>query len=148
LDAAQALTRVVFLSGNAGMMSCFRRIVTLNACMHNKWWVRMEMGYCVVKDWWETLDLFMAFSDLVASYRICEANCSFLLVSWLTISLYTQYGNLGVLLYLDVLGLYSGFGWLAVGRIFGLGARFGVYEILTAFYKGKSFCFLWILLCD
>ncbi|KAK7368771.1 hypothetical protein VNO80_10801 [Phaseolus coccineus] len=32
-------------------------------------------------------------------------------------------------------GLYSGFGWLAVGRIFGLGARFGVYEILTAFYK-------------
>ncbi|XP_068469749.1 mitochondrial arginine transporter BAC2 isoform X1 [Phaseolus vulgaris] len=32
-------------------------------------------------------------------------------------------------------GLYSGFGWLAVGRTFGLGARFGVYEILTAFYK-------------
>ncbi|XP_047182211.1 mitochondrial arginine transporter BAC2 isoform X1 [Vigna umbellata] len=32
-------------------------------------------------------------------------------------------------------GLYSGFGWLAVGRIFGLGARFGVYEILTAFSK-------------
>jgi len=40
-----------------------------------------------------------------------------------------------------MLGLYSGFGWLAVGRIFGLGARFGVYEILTAFYKGNSFCF-------
>ncbi|CAJ1935992.1 unnamed protein product [Sphenostylis stenocarpa] len=32
-------------------------------------------------------------------------------------------------------GLYNGFGWLAAGRIFGLGARFGVYEILTAFYK-------------
>ncbi|TKY59531.1 Mitoferrin protein [Spatholobus suberectus] len=32
-------------------------------------------------------------------------------------------------------GLFNGFGWLAVGRIFGLGARFGVYEILTAFYK-------------
>ncbi|KAI4328160.1 hypothetical protein L6164_020539 [Bauhinia variegata] len=33
-------------------------------------------------------------------------------------------------------GLYSGFGWLAAGRTLGLGARFGVYEILTAFYKG------------
>lgn len=32
-------------------------------------------------------------------------------------------------------GLYDGFGWFAVGRIFGLGARFGVYEILTAWYK-------------
>ncbi|KAE8124231.1 hypothetical protein FH972_019136 [Carpinus fangiana] len=32
-------------------------------------------------------------------------------------------------------GLYSGFGWLALGRIFGVGARFGIYEILTAFYK-------------
>ncbi|KAJ0030319.1 hypothetical protein Pint_14057 [Pistacia integerrima] len=32
-------------------------------------------------------------------------------------------------------GLYSGFGWLTFGRIFGLGTRFGVYEILTAFYK-------------
>ncbi|KAK4254313.1 hypothetical protein QN277_009713 [Acacia crassicarpa] len=32
-------------------------------------------------------------------------------------------------------GLYSGFGWLALGRILGLGTRFGVYEILTAFYK-------------
>lgn len=33
-------------------------------------------------------------------------------------------------------GLYSGFGWLALGRTFGVGARFGTYEILTAFYKG------------
>ncbi|XP_027347242.1 uncharacterized protein LOC113858705 isoform X2 [Abrus precatorius] len=32
-------------------------------------------------------------------------------------------------------GLFNGFGWLALGRTFGLGARFGVYEILTAFYK-------------
>lgn len=33
-------------------------------------------------------------------------------------------------------GLYSGLGWLTLGRISGVGARFGVYEILTAFYKG------------
>ncbi|KAK7363179.1 hypothetical protein VNO77_05310 [Canavalia gladiata] len=32
-------------------------------------------------------------------------------------------------------GLFNGFGWLALGRIFGLGTRYGVYEILTAFYK-------------
>ncbi|XP_055830947.1 mitochondrial arginine transporter BAC2 isoform X2 [Solanum dulcamara] len=32
-------------------------------------------------------------------------------------------------------GLYSGLGWLTLGRSVGLGARFGVYEILTAFYK-------------
>lgn len=32
-------------------------------------------------------------------------------------------------------GLYSGFGWLALGRILGVGSRFGTYEILTAFYK-------------
>ncbi|XP_061354932.1 uncharacterized protein LOC133299484 [Gastrolobium bilobum] len=32
-------------------------------------------------------------------------------------------------------GLFSGFGWLAFGRIFGLGARFGVYEILKAYCK-------------
>lgn len=32
-------------------------------------------------------------------------------------------------------GFYSGFGWLTLGRIFGVGTRFGVYEILTAFYK-------------
>lgn len=35
-----------------------------------------------------------------------------------------------------VVGLYNGFGWLALGRISGVGARFGTYEILTAFYKG------------
>jgi len=33
-------------------------------------------------------------------------------------------------------GLYSGLGSLTLGRISGFGARFGVYEILTAFYKG------------
>nr|GEY97007.1 solute carrier family 25 member 41 [Tanacetum cinerariifolium] len=32
-------------------------------------------------------------------------------------------------------GLYNGLGWLALGRIFGVGARFGTYELLTAFYK-------------
>ncbi|KAF3667027.1 hypothetical protein FXO37_10221 [Capsicum annuum] len=32
-------------------------------------------------------------------------------------------------------GLYSGVGWLTLGRSLGLGARLGVYEILTAFYK-------------
>ncbi|XP_057746257.1 mitochondrial arginine transporter BAC2 [Arachis stenosperma] len=32
-------------------------------------------------------------------------------------------------------GLFSGYGSLALGRILGLGARFGVYEIITAFYK-------------
>ncbi|KAF7144368.1 hypothetical protein RHSIM_Rhsim05G0111400 [Rhododendron simsii] len=32
-------------------------------------------------------------------------------------------------------GLYSGFGWLTLGRILGVGGRFGTYEILTAFYK-------------
>ncbi|XP_060184840.1 mitochondrial arginine transporter BAC2 isoform X2 [Lycium barbarum] len=32
-------------------------------------------------------------------------------------------------------GLYSGVGWLTLGRSLGLGARFGVYEILSAFYK-------------
>ncbi|GAB2300980.1 hypothetical protein Dimus_035017 [Dionaea muscipula] len=32
-------------------------------------------------------------------------------------------------------GLYSGVGWLTLGRIVSLGARFGTYEILTAFYK-------------
>jgi hypothetical protein len=49
--------------------------------------------------------------------------------------------NSGVLLHLSVSGMFSGFGWLAFGRIFGLGARFGVYEILTAFCKGKLVCF-------
>ncbi|KAI3996630.1 hypothetical protein MKX01_009462 [Papaver californicum] len=33
------------------------------------------------------------------------------------------------------LGLYSGFGWSTLGQISGLGARFGVYELLTAYYK-------------
>ncbi|KAM3282236.1 hypothetical protein P3S67_025881 [Capsicum chacoense] len=30
---------------------------------------------------------------------------------------------------------YNGVGWLILGRSLGLGARFGVYEILTDFYK-------------
>ncbi|XP_028093109.1 uncharacterized protein LOC114293272 [Camellia sinensis] len=36
-------------------------------------------------------------------------------------------------------GLYSGFGWLMLGRILGASARFGTYEILTTFYKGIFF---------
>jgi hypothetical protein len=47
--------------------------------------------------------------------------------------------NSDVLLHLGVSGLFSGFGWLAFGRVFGIGARFGVYEILTAYCKGKFF---------
>lgn len=38
-------------------------------------------------------------------------------------------------------GLYNGFGWLAIGRVLGVGARFGTYELLTAFYKGGLFIF-------
>nr|GEX27277.1 mitochondrial arginine transporter BAC2 [Tanacetum cinerariifolium] len=34
-----------------------------------------------------------------------------------------------------ILGLYNGLGWLALGRINSVGARFGTYELLTAFYK-------------
>nr|XP_023900496.1 uncharacterized protein LOC112012337 [Quercus suber]XP_023900497.1 uncharacterized protein LOC112012337 [Quercus suber]XP_023900498.1 uncharacterized protein LOC112012337 [Quercus suber] len=42
-------------------------------------------------------------------------------------------------------GLYSGFGWLASGKILGLGARFGIYEILTAFYKdGREDNFVYV----
>ncbi|MCL7043393.1 hypothetical protein MKW94_011138 [Papaver nudicaule] len=33
------------------------------------------------------------------------------------------------------LGLYNGFGWSTLGQISGLGSRFGVYELLTAYYK-------------
>ncbi|GKC97433.1 substrate carrier protein, partial [Tanacetum coccineum] len=36
-------------------------------------------------------------------------------------------------------GLYNGLGWLALGRISGVGARFGTYELLTAFYKMTSY---------
>ncbi|KAM3282240.1 hypothetical protein P3S67_025885 [Capsicum chacoense] len=32
---------------------------------------------------------------------------------------------------------YNGVGWLTLGRSLGLGARFGVYEILTALYKDQ-----------
>ncbi|XP_074317743.1 mitochondrial arginine transporter BAC2 [Silene latifolia] len=32
-------------------------------------------------------------------------------------------------------GLYRGFTWLTLGRVTSVGARFGVYEILTAYYK-------------
>ena len=34
--------------------------------------------------------------------------------------------------------MFNGFGWLALGRVLGVGARFGTYEIVTAFYKGFS----------
>ncbi|CAN6444172.1 unnamed protein product [Victoria cruziana] len=32
-------------------------------------------------------------------------------------------------------GFYSGFGWMTLGRIPAIGTRFGIYELLTAFYK-------------
>ncbi|KAK1304995.1 hypothetical protein QJS10_CPB11g02372 [Acorus calamus] len=32
-------------------------------------------------------------------------------------------------------GLYSGLGWSTIARISGMGARFGIYELLTAFCK-------------
>lgn len=41
-----------------------------------------------------------------------------------------------ILLAMNGVGLYNGFGWLALGRVLGVGTRFGIYEILTAFYKG------------
>ncbi|PIA32399.1 hypothetical protein AQUCO_04500183v1 [Aquilegia coerulea] len=34
-----------------------------------------------------------------------------------------------------ITGLYSGFAWSTFGRISGVGARFGIFELLTAFYK-------------
>lgn len=40
--------------------------------------------------------------------------------------------------YVDFVGLYNGFCWSTMGSISGLSARFGIYEILTAFYKGMS----------
>lgn len=51
-----------------------------------------------------------------------------------------------------VVGLYNGFGWLALGRVLGVGTRFGIYEILTAFYKGiiSFLCYLFhkaVFLC-
>ena len=52
--------------------------------------------------------------------------------------LYNSYILSEVLLVVNIIGLYSGFAWLASGRILGLGARFGIYEILTAFYKGTT----------
>ncbi|XP_072956710.1 uncharacterized protein [Typha angustifolia] len=32
-------------------------------------------------------------------------------------------------------GLYSGLGWSTIARVSGIGARFGIYEVLSAFYK-------------
>lgn len=46
-----------------------------------------------------------------------------------------------------IVGLYNGVGWLVYGRTLGLGARFGVYEILTAFCKGNTLLFLLHFLC-
>ncbi|OEL36499.1 hypothetical protein BAE44_0002480 [Dichanthelium oligosanthes] len=37
-------------------------------------------------------------------------------------------------------GFYSGIGWSIMGKLPGLGARFGAYELLTAFYKEAVFC--------
>lgn len=42
-------------------------------------------------------------------------------------------------------GLYNGFAWSTLGKISGLGARFGTYEILTAFYKdGRDDNFVYV----
>jgi hypothetical protein len=38
---------------------------------------------------------------------------------------------------ISLLVLYGGIGWSVMGKLPGLGARFGTYELLTAFYKGK-----------
>lgn len=50
--------------------------------------------------------------------------------------IYNMYINKLTIALLMLSGLYNGFGWLALGRMPGLAARFGTYEILTAFYKG------------
>ncbi|QHO24652.1 uncharacterized protein DS421_12g374090 [Arachis hypogaea] len=42
---------------------------------------------------------------------------------------------------------FSGYISLVLGRILGLGARFRVYEIITAFYKGNSYIFSANQLC-
>ncbi|KAM6592486.1 hypothetical protein CsatA_000189 [Cannabis sativa] len=40
-------------------------------------------------------------------------------------------------------GLYNGFGWLALGRSLGVGARFGTYEIMAAYFKdGRQYNYL------
>ncbi|KAJ0716022.1 hypothetical protein HanPI659440_Chr13g0508091 [Helianthus annuus] len=36
---------------------------------------------------------------------------------------------------ISLVWLYNGFGCLATGRMLGVGARFGTYELLTVFYK-------------
>ncbi|KAG6792596.1 hypothetical protein POTOM_001748 [Populus tomentosa] len=42
-------------------------------------------------------------------------------------------------------GLYSGFGWLTIGKTLGLGARFGAYEILTAYCKdGREYSYVYV----
>ncbi|KAK6943172.1 Mitochondrial substrate/solute carrier [Dillenia turbinata] len=51
--------------------------------------------------------------------------------------LYTLSGISGkfILIMPIAFGLYSGLGLATAGRILGIGTRFGVYELLTAFYK-------------
>nr|GLL23858.1 mitochondrial arginine transporter BAC2 [Ipomoea trifida] len=42
-------------------------------------------------------------------------------------------------------GLYNGLGWLAVGRVLGVGTRFGIYELVTSFYKdGREDNFVYV----
>ncbi|KAG6436336.1 hypothetical protein SASPL_101232 [Salvia splendens] len=43
--------------------------------------------------------------------------------------------TLKVLMQVGSTGFYNGVGWLTLGRTLGLGVCFGIYEILTAFYK-------------
>lgn len=78
----------------------------------------------------------LVFADSVLCYLFCETNFMLLLAQRMEIIMCS---NSGVLLYLGVSGMFGGFSWLAFGRVFGLGTRFGVYEILTAVCKGMFF---------
>lgn len=62
---------------------------------------------------------------------------NFINFSYRLLFIWTFFLNVNVvLIFMIIEGLYSGLGWLTLGRSLGLGARFGVYEIITAFYTG------------
>lgn len=71
-------------------------------------------------------------------FKIYVFNCLFTLVVYkaiLTVLLLTS-SVVTEFILCKCSGLYSGFGWSTLSRISGLGARFGLYELLTGFYKG------------